>query len=108
MSGINRGAIETVIHCATVVTMNSTPITRQKAAEILGVSVRTISNHIRAGVLPPPQSLGGRRVYWKSDVFWAAVNDRLEPTLRQKSPPTLARATENRRGPGRPRKSAKL
>jgi excisionase family DNA binding protein len=85
--------------------MNSAPITRQQAAELLGVSLRTISNHIRAGVLPPPHSLGGRRVYWRSDVFWAAVNDRLEPALVQKSSLSIARATENRRGPGRPRKS---
>lgn len=88
--------------------MNPALITRQQAATLLDVSLRTISNHIRAGLLPPPQSLGGRRVYWKSDIFWAAINGRLEPVLIQQGPPPFLRSPENARRPGRPRKSSKL
>lgn len=108
VEAISPGAIEAVTHLRHHRQMNSALITRQQAATLLDVSLRTISNHIRAGVLPPPQSLGGRRVYWKSDIFWAAVNGRLEPALVRQEPRSLARVADNTRRPGRPRKSAKL
>lgn len=51
-------------------------LTRQDAAEILGVTERTLNNLVHAGELPPPQRLG-RRVYWLADEFEAFLRDRL-------------------------------
>lgn len=45
------------------------PLSKNDVAEILGVSVRTIENHISAGLLPAPASIGNRR-YWHPDVFY--------------------------------------
>jgi hypothetical protein len=46
------------------------PLSRNDVADILGVTVRTIENHIASGVLPAPAAIGNRR-YWHLDVFYA-------------------------------------
>lgn len=52
------------------------PLSKINVAEILGVSVRTIENHIAAGLLPAPASIGNRR-YWHPDVFYTWLGKRL-------------------------------
>ncbi|MFH1818721.1 MAG: helix-turn-helix domain-containing protein [Pseudomonadota bacterium] len=54
------------------------PISKLDAADILGVTVRTIENHIAAGMLPRPAAIGNRR-YWHPDDFYAC----LERALRK-------------------------
>lgn len=53
-----------------------TPITKEQAAQILAVSVRTIDHHVRDGRMPPPVHLG-RRAYWRPDVFYAWLHQAL-------------------------------
>lgn len=43
-------------------------ITKERAAELLSVSKRTIDNWIADGTLPQPTALG-RRVYWHPESF---------------------------------------
>ena len=52
------------------------PITKEAAAEILSVSVRTIENWVSAGTLPVPASIGGRR-YWHPQVFYGWLGQSL-------------------------------
>jgi hypothetical protein len=56
------------------------PITKERAAAILGVSIRTIENHVRDKVMPAPVPLGGR-VFWHPDIFFQWLHD----ALRSKS-----------------------
>lgn len=51
-------------------------ITKQKAAGILGVTVRTLNNLIAADELPQPKKIG-RRVYWIKDEFEGFLRTRL-------------------------------
>jgi len=46
------------------------PVTKEVAAELFSVSIRTIDNWIANGTLPMPTSVG-RRVYWHPAVFRA-------------------------------------
>ena len=46
------------------------PLSKADVADILGVTVRTIENHVAAGILPAPAEIGNRR-YWHPDVFYA-------------------------------------
>jgi excisionase family DNA binding protein len=46
------------------------------AAEIFGVTVRTIDNLIASGELPPPKSMG-RRVYWIKEEFESFIKQAL-------------------------------
>lgn len=47
------------------------PITREMAAEILGVSIRTLRNYVLDGRMPTPLTLGKTRfLYWHPDVFY--------------------------------------
>lgn len=47
------------------------PITRERAAEILEVSIRTIDNYVRDSQIPMPVRLGGgRRLYWHPEIFY--------------------------------------
>lgn len=85
--------------------MSHSLITRQQAAALLGVSLRTITNHINTGVLPAPVSLGGRRVYWNAELFWSAINQRLCP-LPLVSLSVRGHVPQIKRQRGRPRKSA--
>lgn len=56
--------------------MDYQPLTKQKAAEVLSVSKRTIENWISDGTLPPPHAIG-RRVYWHPRIFYAWLDTRL-------------------------------
>lgn len=48
------------------------PITREMAAEILGVSIRTLRNYVLDGRMPTPLTLGKTRfLYWHPDVFYS-------------------------------------
>ncbi|WP_250473101.1 helix-turn-helix domain-containing protein [Caballeronia sp. GAFFF1] len=47
-----------------------TPITKENAAQILSVSVRTIDHYVQDGRMPAPVHLG-RRAYWHPEVFYA-------------------------------------
>jgi len=51
-------------------------LTRQDAAKILGVTVRTLNNLIHSRELPPPKRIG-RRVYWLEDEFESFLRKRL-------------------------------
>lgn len=53
-----------------------TPITKENAAQILAVSVRTIDYYVRDGRMPAPVHLG-RRAYWHPDVFFAWLDQAL-------------------------------
>ena len=52
------------------------PIIKERAAEILSVSKRTIENWIAAGEMPAPVEIG-RRVYWHPDTFYGWLNQKL-------------------------------
>jgi len=76
------------------------PIVKERAAEILSVSKRTIENWIAAGEMPAPIKIG-RRVYWHPDTFYAWLNRKLAvPEPPASLPPTPTPAP---RRPGRPR-----
>lgn len=75
------------------------PITKERAAEILSVSKRTIENWVADGTMPTPTTIG-RRVYWHPDVFFTWLNHKLghlENAL------TGASSTPANRRRGRPR-----
>lgn len=51
------------------------PVTREEAAEILSVSLTTLDELIKAGIFPPPRSIGAqRRKYWHPDVFYSCLD----------------------------------
>jgi len=52
------------------------PLSKTDVADILGVTVRTIENHIVANILPAPAAIGNRR-YWHPDVFYAWLEQAL-------------------------------
>ncbi|MGE8166015.1 helix-turn-helix transcriptional regulator [Paraburkholderia sp. NPDC080076] len=52
------------------------PITKEQAAQILAVSVRTIDYYVRDGRMPAPIHLG-RRAYWHPDLFFAWLDQAL-------------------------------
>lgn len=62
-----------------------TPVTREKAAELLAVSIATIDNWILKGILPKPKRIGDRLVYWHPDVFYLALHALLHPGAEQGS-----------------------
>ncbi|MBM5665785.1 helix-turn-helix transcriptional regulator [Burkholderia pseudomallei] len=47
-----------------------TPMTKDDVAEVLGVSIRTIENLVKARQMPAPSRIGGR-VLWHPDVFYS-------------------------------------
>lgn len=73
------------------------PITKEKAAEILSVSKRTINYWLADGTLPSPVSIG-RRVYWHPENFYRWLDEKLGGDT---SPPDLPNTEARRRG--RPR-----
>lgn len=77
------------------------PITKQEAAKILSVSLRTIDNHIADGTLPSPTAIG-RRVYWHPATFYAWLDQRLGVAGDTERPQPIAPVTPR---VGRPRKS---
>ena len=77
------------------------PVSKADAAEVLGVSTKTIDNYIKSGFLPAPRPFGGREL-WHPDVFYARLHDALMPLDAGQSdgraiapavPPAEARAT---------------
>lgn len=66
------------------------PLTKEKAAEILGVSKRTIENWVADGRMPAPHSAGGRRVYWHPDVFYRWLDARLHQDACSQAHPSPA------------------
>lgn len=57
------------------------PMTKEDVASVLGVSIRTIENLVRAGQMPAPGRVGGR-VLWHPEVFYSW----LDKVLRIPSP----------------------
>jgi len=53
-------------------------ITLQEAAKFLKISLAALKRRIDAGTLPKPEKFGsGRRLYWRDDVFYAAVGSHI-------------------------------
>ena len=75
------------------------PVTKERAAEILTVSKRTIDTFIADGTLPPPTPIG-RRVYWHPTLFFNWLDERLGVVVAAEQSTTPAQATRPR---GRPR-----
>lgn len=68
------------------------PISKAAAAEVLGVSTKTIDNYIKAGLLPAPRPFGGREL-WHPDVFYARLHNALMPLdAGQSDAPAIAPA----------------
>lgn len=67
------------------------PLSKHDVADILGVTVRTIENHILAGILPPPVAIGNRR-YWHPGVFYAWLEKALHADAKNPSAPELVEA----------------
>lgn len=63
---------------ATIPTTPFKPVSKGDAAELLGVSTKTIDNYIRAGLLPAPRPFGGREL-WHPDAFYTCLRDALMP-----------------------------
>lgn len=55
------------------------PISKAFAADLLGVSTKTIDNYIRDGLLPPPRPFGCREL-WHPDDFYRHLDARLKAT----------------------------
>jgi hypothetical protein len=54
-----------------------TPVTREDAARILSVSLSKLDEMIEDGILPPPRTLGGRRLYWHPHIFYSRLDQLL-------------------------------
>jgi predicted DNA-binding transcriptional regulator AlpA len=75
-------------------------ITLQEAAKFLKISLGALKRRIDAGALPKPERFGsGRRLYWRDDVFYAAVGSHITAPASDRvsikasstaSPPPLA------------------
>jgi hypothetical protein len=50
------------------------PVTREKAAEVLSVSLATIDNWIDSEILPPTTKIGKRLEYWHPDIFYGSLD----------------------------------
>ncbi|AQV95664.1 DNA-binding protein [Cupriavidus necator] len=53
-----------------------TPMTKEDVADVIGVSIRTIENLVKAGRMPAPGHIGGR-VLWHPGVFYAWLDKAL-------------------------------
>ncbi|BAL23742.1 AlpA family transcriptional regulator [Azoarcus sp. KH32C] len=75
---------------------------------------RTIENWVANGQMPRPHATGGRRVYWRPDVLYRWLDERLNPDMENgvrgaTAPYPTERQSENTvttagRKPGRPRR----
>jgi len=82
------------------------PITKERAAEILSVSKRTVETWVADGTMPTPATIG-RRVYWHPDPFFAWLNHRLGYVQQMENPSAgTTEATIRRRG--RPRATLRV
>ncbi|AQR67288.1 hypothetical protein BZG29_02135 [Janthinobacterium sp. LM6] len=70
-------------------------LTKEEVAEVLHVSVRTVTAYMKLGRLPAASRLG-RRLLWREDAIIACI----EAAARQPLSPRLAPGAK----PGRPRK----
>jgi predicted DNA-binding transcriptional regulator AlpA len=69
-------------------------ITKECAAELLSVSLRTINNWMSDGTLPPAQYIG-RRAYWSPLLFQKWLDMRLGVTPEHAVQPTPHQALAN-------------
>lgn len=70
-------------------------LTKEEVANVLHVSVRTVTEYMKLGRLPAASRLG-RRLLWREDAIMACV----DASARQSISPRPASPTK----PGRPRK----
>jgi predicted DNA-binding transcriptional regulator AlpA len=83
------------------------PITKEQAAEILSVSLRTINNWMSDGTLPPAQYIG-RRAYWSPLLFKKWLDSRLGSHSEDMRSLPVASVTESSpRRRGRPSRSGR-
>lgn len=70
-------------------------LTKKEVADLLRVSIRTISNYMVDGLIPVPKRLG-RKVLWDEDelIWWISLNKGCAP--KKVASPPVSR--------GRPRK----
>jgi hypothetical protein len=54
------------------------PVTKEDASILLAITIATIDNHIRNGLLPVPIAIG-RTQYWHPNVFYGALDRILLP-----------------------------
>jgi hypothetical protein len=54
------------------------PLSRTDAADVLGISIRTLENWLNDGRLPKPTSIAGRR-YWHPERFYGALEAMMQP-----------------------------
>lgn len=91
------------------------PLSKQDVAEVLGVSIRTIENHVVSGRMPAPAHIGARAL-WHPDVFFAWLDqilrtggwqdgDEAERADERKVSTAGANATVKREKPSRSRTS---
>ena len=70
------------------------PITREKAASILSISLTTLDALIESGALPAPRALGSqRRLYWHPAVFYAHLHRALTGEESGGTPTSVSAAT---------------
>jgi predicted DNA-binding transcriptional regulator AlpA len=77
------------------------PITKDRAAEVLSVSKRTINNLVAKGIMPTPSHIG-RRIYWHPETFFAWLDLHLVSPEAKRPSSSYSKQTGRR---GRPRKS---
>jgi predicted DNA-binding transcriptional regulator AlpA len=72
------------------------PVTRQMAAEILGISLTTLDALVASGALPAPKPLRGcRRVYWLPEEFEGHLRLMLGNHGAVDSQPRVGHSTNN-------------
>lgn len=78
------------------------PLTREDAADILGVSLGTLDKLIASGTLPAPRTIGGcRRQYWHPDCFYAWLDQQLRADPQTETTEIASTDTSGRRSFGR-------
>lgn len=70
-----------------------TPMTKEDVAQVLGVSIRTIENLVKAGMMPPPGRIGGR-VLWHPGVFYEWLDKELRASCSAAEAPELSALRE--------------
>ncbi|CAJ0730553.1 MAG: helix-turn-helix domain-containing protein [Ralstonia sp.] len=77
-----------------------TPMTKQHVAEVLGVSIRTIENLVKAGRMPAPGHIGGR-VLWHPDTFYAWLDQALRASCSITEGPDVSEPSQEEPEMGR-------
>lgn len=78
------------------------PITKERAADIMSVSKRTVENWVADGTMLAPTTIG-RRVYWHPDAFYSWLNQKFGFSEQAESPNAGVTGTPVIRPRGRPR-----